>query len=224
MKYLICLLFVSVTLTGCKPAAGDSQGLPLPDSLPGAVDSVETNPAGNNGYPVYWTDSIADPKAWINSDMLMTEGVRGLDTFMLDGGEFHKSLEPTMRALQVNGKGSKEVVVDFAFWTSWNDYDTEKDEQRYFRDEERKCIEIYDVDAGKLIFSCCYYKREVIEENNIDSIPGQVFTHKDSTYYEYTVDLDDDLEITDLKGYSEPDYTPGRYIWKGTGFVKVKLD
>jgi hypothetical protein len=224
MKYLICLFTTSLLLAGCKPSAGNSSISLFSDSVPASPDTSVTAGAANSGYPVYWTDSLTDPMAWINSEMLMTQSDRGMDTFLLDGGEFHKSLEPTLRAVQVNGKGRKEIVVDFASWNTVNDYDTEKDVQSYFRDEEKKCIEIYDADAGKLIFTCCYYFRETLEENDTDSIPGQTFIHTDSTYYEYKVKIGQEMIISDPKGYSEPDYSPGRYVWKGTGFVKVKMN
>jgi hypothetical protein len=218
-------LFASgiLLLTACgKPAAGDVSTPPA-DSL-SADTSAAVQPdeadAGSEDQPsAYFLDSLSDPTAWVSEEYLVFKTTYNpKDTLPLQEGEFFKSMQPSLSAVEITGGGSKEIVVTEKIWNSSRGVDVESGDYLYGWEESGIRIEVFDVDAGKRIFHCTpeyhYWSEEVQKDGS---------TKTDSSYYEYTIKLGSTMEISGVKGVSKPDFEEGRYVWKGTEFVRVKM-
>jgi hypothetical protein len=207
------------TLVGCG-AKPNADSIPSSDSIAAPQDSTAMashDEAVDVLAEGYFEDSLLDPRCWVNESHLLVKDGLDLDTFLLNEGEFTKSLRPSLMAMQLNSKGSKEVVVTSEIWNSSRGVDVESGDYLYGWEESSTLVEIFDVDAGRRIFSFTPQMEFWQEETQ-----GDKAVTTDSTQYQYEFRFEGGaLLIGASKGYSEPDLDEGRYLWKGTDFVRV---
>ena len=126
-------------------------------------------------------------------------------------------------SFQLNGKGSKELIIDY-YAETWGHSDINKDDSIISSNSwgsHFECKEIWDIDSCKQLFQCVYENSSQASIHEIVGNPPE--NRDDSSFYSYDVKLEPNkIILCNYKGYTKPDWEMGTYVLKNNQMLLQK--